>query len=172
MKIPAFDFSHVASARHGTVRDALRDQSGQGLVELALALTLLTVIMLGAAEFGRLAYAAIEVSDAARAGVAYGVQSATTASDTTGMQTAATNDASDLASWKGGGLTAVASQTCKCSSGNSVTCANASTLCLSPARVLTYVQVNTTATVDPLVYVPGMPRTYTLTGKAIMQVPQ
>ena len=172
MKIPAFNFSHVASARPGTARDPLRDQSGQGLVELALVLTLLTTIMLGAAALGRLAYAAIEVSDAARAGVGYGVQSAATASDTTGMQTAATNDASDLASWRGGGMTAVASQVCKCSNATAVTCANASTLCLGQARVLTYVQVNTTATVDPLVYVPGMLRTYTLTGYAIMQVPQ
>src|ERR1700744_6377881 len=74
----------------------LRSESGQSLVELSLGLTAMTVLLIGATEFGGLAYASIEVSNAARAGVQYGAQNHTTASDTTGMQTAATQDAPDV----------------------------------------------------------------------------
>src|ERR1700724_931527 len=88
------------------LRRGLKDEQGQSFVELALTLPVLTVILLGAAEFGRLAYAAIEVSNAARSGVAYGAQSPDKAADTTGMQTAATNDGSDILSWASVGLSA------------------------------------------------------------------
>src|ERR1700733_8939384 len=75
---------------------ALRDTAGGALVELALLIPVFVALLLGAAEFARLAYAGIEVSNAARAGVAYGSQSSTTASDITGMQTAATNDGANV----------------------------------------------------------------------------
>ena len=50
-------------------------------MELALVVPVFIALLLGAAEFARLAYAGIEVSNAARAGVAYGSQSSTTAAD-------------------------------------------------------------------------------------------
>jgi Flp pilus assembly protein TadG len=154
------------------LRHGLKDEQGQSFVELALTLPVLTVILLGAAEFGRLAYAAIEVSNAARAGVAYGSQTLITAADITGMKNAATNDGSDILTWASVGLSATAFQTCKCSNGTAVTCANAGTTCVSPAHVLLYVQVNTQATVDPLFYVYGLPKSYALKGQAIMRVSQ
>jgi len=151
-------------------RAAIRDDSGQSLVELALIAPIFFLLLLGAAEFARLAYADIEVSNAARAGVAYGAQSATTASDVAGIVLAATDDGSDIS-----GLSATTTHFCSCSNAAStqVACATAPTTCsASGARVLGYVQVNTTATVNSLVHYPGLPTTFTLNGQAIMRVEQ
>jgi Flp pilus assembly protein TadG len=126
------------------LRRNLREETGQALVELALVVPLFTVILFGAVEYGRLAYAAIEVTNAARAGAAYGAQTHVTAADTAGIQTAATQDAPNLT-----GVVATVTNTCSCSDGTSgVTCTNAGTTCISPARILETVQVNTTATVN------------------------
>src|ERR1700734_3835484 len=75
---------------------ALWTTAGGAIVELALVLPIFSALLLGSAEFARLEYASIEVSNAARAGVAYGSQSSATASDFTGMQTAATNDGPNI----------------------------------------------------------------------------
>ena len=77
-------------------RSRLTAESGQGLIELALTLPFLMLILLGAAEFARFAWASIETTNAARAGVQYGAQTDITASDDSGMQTAALNDGVNL----------------------------------------------------------------------------
>jgi Flp pilus assembly protein TadG len=146
------------------------EEKGQSMIELAVTLPLLLLLLVGAVEFGRLAYAAIEVANAARAGVAYGAQSPATAADITGMETAATNDGADIMGWKVTGLSATAAENCSCANGASgVTCANAASKCAG-SRTLVSVQVNTTANIDPMFHVPGMPSTYTLKGQAIMPV--
>jgi Flp pilus assembly protein TadG len=139
-------------------------EHGSALVELALLVPMFALMLVGAAEFGRLAYADIEVSNAARAGVAYGSQNHATASDTSGMQTAATQDAPDVTS-----ITATASTFCTCSDGTPITCANPSA-CISPAHVIQYVQVNTSAPVDMGFHYPVFATSYTLNGQAIMRV--
>ncbi|MGA7856628.1 MAG: TadE family protein [Terracidiphilus sp.] len=141
---------------------ALNKDHGQALVELALAVSLLTLILVGAVEFSRLAYASIEVSNAARAGVSYGAQSITTAADTTGIQTAAQNDASELTLG-----TTTATTSCICSDGTASTCAAGDCSTSNIERILT---VNTQATIDPGFHLPGMASTYTLHGKAIQKV--
>jgi Flp pilus assembly protein TadG len=139
-----------------------RGESGQALVELAFTLPLLALLLLGAGEFARLAYAAIETSNAARAGVQYGAQNHVTASDYAGMQIAATNDGSDVPQ-----IDATATHFCGCANGTVSTCASGD---CAGSRIIEYVQVNTTATVDPLIHVPGLPTTFTLNGQAIMRV--
>jgi Flp pilus assembly protein TadG len=148
-------------------RTLIRDDMGQAFVELALVLPIFILLLIGAALFGRLAFAAIEISNAARAGVAYGSQNHTTASDNAGIQLAATQDAPDVT-----GLTATATQVCSCTSGTAITCANAGTTCISPGRIIESVQVNTSATVNSLFNYPGMATTFTLHGQAIMRVEQ
>jgi Flp pilus assembly protein TadG len=148
----------------------MRDNLGQAFVELALVLPIFILLLVGAAEFARLAYASIEVSNAARAGVAYGAQNHTTASDTTGMQTAATDDGPNVT-----GLAATATNFCACSTAPStqVSCSTVLSSCSTPpAHSLEYVKVTTTATVDPLIHFPGLPTTFTLHGQAIMRVEQ
>jgi Flp pilus assembly protein TadG len=146
---------------------ALRNTVGGAMVELALVVPIFTTLLVGAAEFARVAYASIEVSNAARAGVAYGSQSSSTASDLTGMQTAATNDGGNVS-----GLSATASQFWACSSSTVpyVQLSSPPTCTGTGNHLLNYVQVTTTATVNPLVHLPGLPATYTLRGLAIMRV--
>jgi Flp pilus assembly protein TadG len=159
--------SCCCSERRITGRAAIRSESGQAFVELALVLPIFLLLLVGAAELGRIAYASIEVSNAARAGAAYGAQSHITASDPVGIQLAATQDAPDITS-----ISATATQSCSCSDGTAITCANAATSCISPARIIEYVQVNTTAPVNTLFHLPGIPNSITLNGQAIMRVEQ
>jgi Flp pilus assembly protein TadG len=146
---------------------AIRSDMGQSFVELALVLPIFILLIVGAAELGRLAYASIEVSNAARAGVAYGAQNHITASDNAGIQLAATKDALNVTS-----LVATATQSCSCSDGTAITCANAATNCVSPARIIEFVQVNTVAAVNTGFRYPGFGSSFTLRGQAIMRVQQ
>ena len=141
-----------------------RNESGQSLVEVALSVSLCSVLILGATEFGRLAYAGIEMSDAARSGVQYGAQSHATAADNANMQIAASLSAPDVPN-----LTTTATHFCQCADFTTSTCA---TTDCSGSRIIEYVQVVTSATVNPLVYVPGLPKTYAMSGKAVMRVVQ
>lgn len=146
-------------------RAGMRNDTGQSLVELALMFPIFIILLVGAAEIGRVAYAAIEVSNAARAGASYGSLSRSRAIDLAGIQLMATKDAANLA-----GVTATASNFCACSTGGTITCSTALTTCPSPARVIAYVQVNTTANFDPLFHLSGLPTTFVLKGQAIMRV--
>ncbi len=142
----------------------LRGDIGQAFVELALILPIFVLLLVGAAELGHLAYASIEVSNAARAGVQYGAQSHITASDYAGMQMAAVNDGSDVTV-----LSATATHFCSCADGSASSCASGD---CSASRILEYVQVNTTAAVPTLFHYPGIPPTLTLNGQAVMRVEQ
>lgn len=154
----------------------LRGEIGQALVELALVVPIFILLLVGAAEVGRLAYAAIEVNNAARAGVAYAAQNHTTASDilpTGGIVKAATNEAPDIH-----GLQATAVLSCSCESSTGTMPAPASctgvtlTTCPGTSRIVEFVQVNTTAPVNTLFHFPGIPNSVTFRGKATMRVVQ
>jgi Flp pilus assembly protein TadG len=154
-------------------RLSIRSESGDSLVEMALLLPILTMLLLGTVDLGRLSYMSIEVSNAARAGVQYGQQNSTTWSNVTAMQTAATNDAADLVGVTQGNLTAVATYWCQCSDGTSVTpnCFPSTPSCATTHRV-DYVKVVTTATYKPWFSCPGIPSSTTLTSQAVMRAGQ
>lgn len=141
-----------------------RTEKGQALVELALSFPILVILFVGAAEFARVVYASIEVSNAAMAGVSYGAQNPSTAGDTTGIQNAVSNDALDLTL----GTTSV-SKSCICSDGSASTCLP--TDC-STSNIETILTVQTQATIDPGVHLPGFSTTYTLHGQAVQKVLQ
>jgi Flp pilus assembly protein TadG len=151
------------------------EDAGQSLVELALVLPLFVLLLFGAVEVARLAYASIEVGNAARAGASYAAQNHTTASDTTNISLAATNEAPNITS-----LSATTSYSCSCeSSTGTVTsfssCVNTVTnltTCPSPSRIVETVTVNTSAPVDTAFHFPGIPNSITLQGQAIMRVEQ
>jgi Flp pilus assembly protein TadG len=157
------------------LRHNLRENSGQAFVELALVLPIFILLIVGIAEIGRLAYASIEVSNAARAGVAYAAQSHTTAQDSANIQLAATRDAPNITT-----LTATPSYSCSCESLGGVftapgSCAGISTAagsCPTPSRIVLYVQVTTSAPVNTLFHYPGIPNSLTLRGFANMRVEQ
>jgi len=156
--------------RRGLLKDhaVVSKDAGQSLIELALTLPLLVLLLIGVAELGRLAYYSVEVSNAARAGVAYGAQNHVTASNLAGMRTAAQNDAGNITL-----ATTTATNSCACSSAYTTTSACTTTFsCSGTNRIIEYVQVNTTATVSPLFKYPGVSKTYTLNGQAVMRVEQ
>lgn len=134
-------------------------ESGGALVETALTMPLLVILVLGAVELARVAYAAIEVSNAARAAVSYGAQNGGTASDTVGITWAATQEAANLSSLSIASIT----RSYICSNGNASTGLN--TDCPN-SHIEETLTVKTQATVDPLIHLPGLPLTYTLHGTA------
>jgi Flp pilus assembly protein TadG len=140
---------------------ALGEESGQSLIEVAVSLPLLLTLLIGSAEFARLAYAAIEVSNAAKAGVQYGAQNSVTAGDTAGIQTAASNEAANLQN-----VTATGSKAYTCTDGSAY---SAATQCPS-SFVETTLTVTTSTTYDPLIHLPGFPGSMTLRGHAAQKV--
>ena len=140
-------------------RSLLNGESGGTLVETALTLPLLVTLCLGPVEFARVAYTAIEVSNAAKAGATYGGQNGGTAGDTTGITWAATHDGANIS-----GLTVTGvSLSYICSDGSASTGLN--TDCAN-SQMEENVTVTTQATIDPLIHIPGLPTTYTLHGTA------
>ncbi len=148
-----------------------RCEAGQALVETALTFPLLLLLFIGGAELARVAYAAIEVANAAKAGVAYGSQNTATAADTTGIQTAATTDAGDLAAT----LTTTPTVSGSCSN-TAVLCTGAGGTCTNTDcsdtgdHIETTLKVKTSAPFDPLIHLPGLPTSFTLEGQAVQKV--
>jgi Flp pilus assembly protein TadG len=135
---------------------------GQSVVELAVLTPVLMLLLLIAADVGRVFYCGIAVNSAARAGAQYGSQSVITAADSAGMKAAAQADASNVS-----GLSVTASQ-CTCASSSTVSACPSSYCTNSPSA--TYVEVDTQAPFHTVVTYPGIPSSITVTSKAIMQV--
>jgi len=146
-------------------RADLGSDAGTSLLETAALMPLLVLVLLGVIELGYVIYAAIEVSNAAKAGVQYGAQNCSTVYDTTGITTAATKDAANLT----GLQVTVPAPTCVCSDGTASTCQN--TDCPNSHIVIT-LTVQTQATVTPPVQLPGLPASFTFNGQAIQKILQ
>ncbi len=152
-----------------TLRAFIKCEAGQALVELSLTMVFLLIpVLIGSAEFARAAYAYIEVSNAARAAVAYGAQTHATALDTAGMLTAARNDYA----FDPSALSLLqSSYVCNCSdTGNSVSCTDG-TACPGAHIELT-LTVQTTANFNPGFYEPFLNQTFTINGIAVQKVLQ
>jgi Flp pilus assembly protein TadG len=157
------------------IRQRSTEDAGQSLVELALVLPLFVLLLFGAVEVARLAYASIEVGNAARAGASYAAQNHTTASDTTNIRLAATNEAPNITS-----LSATPSHSCSCESSTGTVTSFSScsstvtnlTTCASPSRIVETVTVTTSAPVNTAFHFPGIPNSITLQGQATMRVEQ
>ncbi len=141
-------------------------EEGSALVELALSVPLLLLMLLGAAEFARVAYAAIEVANAAHSAVMYAASRASASSDATGIGNAAAADSPNLVGANAVSVTAV-STACTCSDGSSPTsCSDNSTCQSAGAGIITTVTVQTQATYSPLIHIPGSALTFTLHGQS------
>jgi Flp pilus assembly protein TadG len=164
-----------------------RMSKGQSSAELALALPFLVLLLVIVADFARLFYASIAVASAARAGVQYGAQSYIKAVDFTGMRQAALNDGQNISAFarpmesgapSGSGLTATASNFCKCVTSPSATsacsCDNTVVACSSTVPtgcfLEAFVEVTTSATFPTIIAYPGVPDPIPLSSTAVMQV--
>jgi Flp pilus assembly protein TadG len=142
-------------------------ENGQSLVELALVLPLLVVFLLGAVEIGQFAYESIEVANAAKAGIQYGAQNRATAADSTGIQSAAANDAANL-----NGLVTTSSYSCTCSNSSYTpsSCTDNTTCSSNNSQIEVTLKVNTSVSFKSLIHIPNKPSTITLYGQAVQKV--
>jgi Flp pilus assembly protein TadG len=163
-----------------------RMMKGQSAVELALAAPFLVLLLVVVADFARVFYASIAVASAARAGVQYGAQSYVKAVDFVGMRQAALNDGKSIANFaqpmeagapSGTGLTATASNFCKCvtsPAASSCSCNDTVVSCTSVVPTgcffQTFVKVQTSATFPTIIEYPGVPDPIPLSSIAVMQV--
>ena len=152
-----------------------RGECGGSLVETALTLPVLVTVLLGAVEFARLAYTSIEVSSAARAAVSYGAQSATSVTDSAGMQVVAVDDAPDLTGLTTTvGTAGICSNNTACTGTNSSTAPGSGPVCLNTdcgtSQVENILTVTTSASITPMVQLPGFRGPYTVTGRAVQKV--
>jgi Flp pilus assembly protein TadG len=157
-----------------------RAEDGQSLVETAVCLPLLLGMFLGMAEFGKLIYTAIAVTNSAKAAAQYatmngGAFSATDRSglDTTGMLTAAQSDAGFL----GGNIafTSTPSYSCACADGTtnySCNVAGAIPSGCAGSRLIVTVTVHTQGVFVSDIKIPGIASSYTIQGRAIEEVLQ
>ena len=159
---------------------------GVALTEFVLGIPLAFVLFIGILDFGRVFYAAMAVSNAARAGVQYGAWS--NPSDFSGMRDAAraAGDASGIGDF----TTVGACRYCKCSNGTgscdscspssgpssdptSDGCSVGSACvsgCPSGDAPQVYVSVTASKVFTTLFPYPAIPRTTTLNRKAVMRV--
>ena len=136
-------------------------QDGGALVETCLTLPVLVIMMLGAAEFSRVAYTSLEMVSAARAGVSYGAQTGGTSGDSSGIIYAAQNDAANV-----NGVSVSSSSTFVCSDGSTIdTSKDLNTQCAN-SHIQQTLTVQASVTMDPLIHVPGLPTQYIINGQA------
>ncbi len=143
-------------------------ESGQALIETAISLTILILILIGSVEIGRIAWASIQVTNAAKAAVQYGDIDTLNSQDTTGMQNAAANEAPAIPNL---GPNTNITTTCICSDMSACLIASSTVRdrCPGSSEVDT-LNVTATDNFDPLIHLPGMPTTFTIDGTAVQQV--
>jgi Flp pilus assembly protein TadG len=156
----------------------LRGDGGDALIELAVLFSLVGVpLLLGTVQMGFLVYDSVEISNAANAGALYGMQTSGYAASGAGITSAAQAEAADF----GTKLTVTPSTYYACTNAvngtqyptSSYTQTQAQAKCTGTGNVaLEFVQVIASAAVTPTIHCPGLPTTYTLTGKAVMEVEQ
>lgn len=134
-----------------------RSECGSALIEMALVSPLLLLLVLGVGDFGRILYHGITLSNAARAGAAYGAQSTLHLGDAAGIQLAAEEEAQNI-----GPITVTSERVCECASGTAVACTTAS--CSGYGAPMAFVRVTTSTTFTPIsASFPGIPDGATLT---------
>jgi Flp pilus assembly protein TadG len=151
-----------------------RSQAGVAMIEFAIMVPLLSMLLIGLIEIGRFAYFSIVVGNAAHAGAQYGSYNSTTAADTSGMETAATNDGQNNIR----NITANADYVCSCwidATGTETPSPPTHAACSQNPRCtsgspITYVQVTTSGSYSPMMRYPGLPGTFAVSATATMRV--
>jgi Flp pilus assembly protein TadG len=154
-------------------RRRLQDNTGSATLELALTFSVLAApLMLGSSETAFMVYDSIEVSNAAHAGAMYGMTGITAATNTAQIQAIAKAEAADLGSQLT--VTPTVYFACSADPGGTQysTQTDASQACGtgSTNHALEFIEVATSATINPPMQVPGLPNTWTLKGLSVMEV--
>jgi len=139
------------------------------MLELAVCLPLFALLILGGAEIANIAWASVQLNNAAHAAAQFASHNRGWAAEIGNIETAAQNEAPGLL------LTFPSDpvQTCSCIDSTGApagTGCTDTTLCPSPNIILDNITVTVTANVTPLIHYPGLPASYTLNAHATMGV--
>ena len=135
----------------------VRSERGAALIEMAVISPLLLLLVFGAGDFGRIMYHAQTLTNAARAGAAFAVQTTGYLTDSAGIQLAADEEAQNI-----GPITVTSQRVCECPGGTVVSCTGSS--CAGYGAVQAFVEVTATTTFTPLTAsFPGIPGSTLLT---------
>jgi Flp pilus assembly protein TadG len=149
---------------------------GSALIELALSLPLLCFILLAAAEFARVAYASVEVTNAAHSAAIYASTGQAQLADSGGITNAAQADSQVSC---GGSAVSVTSVTTACTCADTTyvpaSCSDNQTCINNNTGMVTAVTVTTSCSFNPLLSskVPGIggfTGPFTLQGKSTQVV--
>jgi Flp pilus assembly protein TadG len=131
-----------------------KSETGNAMIELAVALPLLVLIAIGVTDYGRVYFTSIAVANAARAGAEWGAQDQGTSVNQNAIKSFAQLDGAEA------GTITFASQTIfKCNDGSVVT--NTST-CPGYGVPQVYIQVTATKILPLLMNYPGLPTSVTI----------
>lgn len=131
-------------------------QRGSAIIEFAIGSTVLIPLLFGVTDFGRLFFAAVEVTNSASAGAMYGSRSVANMTDTAGISTAAKADAAELAT-----LQVTSSLVCLDSDSNVISCAT--------TGAYKYAKVTTSYTFNTLFNYPGIISSVALSKTVMMR---
>jgi len=134
----------------------------------------------GTSQMGIIVYDSIEVSNAANAGALYGSENISNANNPTKIQAAAQADATDFPSksLSNSALAVTTNHFYFCAdkiSGDPTAELTVPDSCSASGTAhesVEFVQVQTSATVTPILKFPGVPSSYTVTGHAVLAVQQ
>jgi len=143
-------------------RRSSNKQAGSVLVEAAIMLPVLILFFLGAVDFARLLFTAVQLGNAVTAGAEYGSRSLTAAQNTSVINSTVTGDASKLT-----GVVAASSTYCTCP--GSSTPVGCTTICSGYGTPKMYVSVTGSYTWSSFVRWPQVPNTVALTRTVVMR---
>jgi Flp pilus assembly protein TadG len=148
--------------RRGSIGRFHRDPTGAAMVEFAVVFPVLVLLLIGAADFGRVFFTSIAVANAARAGAEWGAQNKDNAFGPS-------SEITDFAKQDGaeaGAMEVTSVTVCRCPDASAISCTST---CggYGPPRV--FVEVTASKTVNLILPYPGVPGNIQIIRKAIFR---
>src|SRR5687768_12459108 len=137
------------SFRRGSIRRFHSDPTGAAMVEFAVVFPVLVLLLIGAADFGRVFFTSIAVANAARAGAEWGAMDSDNAQDSLGIVNFAKFDGAEA-----GTITVTTQTVCRCLA-TVTACSTAN--CIGYGVPKSYVEVTASKTVNLILPYPGVP---------------
>ncbi len=151
-----------------STRKRQRNQRGSAFIEFAIVSLIMVPIFFAVIDYSRVFYYGSIVQGAARAGTQYAAFQAPNHANTSGVQSAAVADASNVPSAQN--FTATAIYWCQCSDATTITQTTSCSSSCGTYSMYVYSQVNTQATFTTFFKYPLLPSSITLTGQSIVRV--
>ena len=166
---PSYSPAHAPTSENRSRRipSFARDERGVAILELALIAPFLILLAIGIIEIGLYTRVAIEVGNAARAGVQFGAQSPSLSTNAPAIISAATADANEVAT-----LTVTTATFCSCAKGSGiqVNMCSPTPSCGSKDHIDHFVTVTASKQFTPLIAIVGLPSSMTISRTASQEL--